>query len=233
MALLARVYLSMEIYDQAYLYADSCLQFTNTLLDYHVLQSSADSYPADLFNSEVIFHSTLVNWGNITVDAIVDSSLFALYDSNDLRRSVFFKQGPYGIVFRGSYNKSPVLFSGLATDELYLTRAECNARRGKTAAAKNDMDTLLLHRMNSFKPFVANDTDVLAKVLQEREKELLVRGLRWPDLRRLNHSLVFARSITRFINNRVDTLLPNSFRYTFPIPDDIIQASGIAQNPGW
>ena len=233
MALLARVYLAMEKYDQAFLYADSCLQFTHSLLDYRVLQSSPDLYPADKFNSEVIFHCTLFNWGNITVDAIMDSSLLAGYNSNDLRRSVFFRKGTYGTVFKGSYNKSAILFSGLATDEMYLIRAECYARSANTAAAKRDMDTLLMRRMDSFTPFVADDTNVLAKVLEERQKELLLRGLRWTDLRRLNHNPVFARIITRLVNGQADTLLPNSFRYTFAIPDDIIQVSGIAQNPGW
>ncbi len=234
MALLARVYLAMEKYDLAWLYADSCLQLPHWLLDYHVLKLSADPYPADKFNSEVIFHSTLFNWGNITVDAFIDSAQLALYDSNDLRRAVFFNQDLSGnTYFGGSYNKNATLFSGLAFDELYLTRAECNARKGNIADAKNDMDTLLLRRMNSYTPFAPGDADLLARILQERQKELLLRGLRWPDLRRLNRNPVFARSLTRAINGKVDTLLPNSFRYTFPIPDDIIQVSGIAQNPGW
>jgi hypothetical protein len=235
LALLARVYLGMEAYDQALLYADSCLQLASTLMDFNDLQFSPVGYLINKFNSEVLFHSTLVNWGNITVDAIVDSSLYTLYDSSDLRRSFFFKQGTYGITFRGSYYNGPILFSGLATDEMYLTRAECNARRGKTTAAINDMDTLLLRRMNrvNFKPFMANDSDVLAKVLQEREKELLFRGLRWSDLRRLNRYPGFALTINRVISGQTYTLAPNSFRYTFPIPDDIIQVSAIAQNPGW
>ncbi len=235
LALLARVYLGMEAYDQAYAYADSSLQLTSTLMDFNNLQYSSGGYLISKFNTEVLFHSTLVNWGNITVDAVVDSSLYALYDSSDLRRSFFFKQGAYGTTFRGSYYNGPILFSGLATDEMYLTRAECYARMGKTTAAKNDIDTLLMRRMSkgNFKPFVAGDSDVLAKVLQEREKELLFRGLRWSDLRRLNRYPGFAVSINRIINGQIYTLVPNSFRYTFPIPDDIIQVSAIAQNPGW
>jgi hypothetical protein len=193
-----------------------------------------DKYPLAEFNKEVIFHSLLVNWGNITSDAIIDSSLYASYGMNDLRRTAFFDSS--GTLFRGSYYGGKLLFSGLATDEMYLTRAECNARNGHITAAMDDLDTLLTYRYHTgaFVPVTASGTtDAIVKVLQERRKELLLRGLRWSDLRRLNRDSNFAVTITRTINGQTYTLTPNSFRYVFPVPDDVLQLSGIAQNPGW
>jgi hypothetical protein len=232
LALLARVYLAMEAYGPAYMYADSCLQQTNGLLDYNALKSS-DPFPVPLFNDEVIFHSTLVKWGNIIFDTMIDSSLYALYDAGDLRRSVYFNCTSSTILFKGSYYHGFILFSGLATDELYLIHAECNARMGRTTAAMNDINMLLAKRYKTggFVPMVAVDSaDALSKVLQERRKELLLRGLRWTDLRRLNRDPAYATTISHAAGG-ITYVLPPASVYTFPIPDDIIQLSGIAQNP--
>ena len=231
LALLSRVYLAMEVYGVAFTYADSCLQLTNRLLDYNMLYDTA---PVPRFNDEVIFHSTLVNWGNINSDALVDSSLYALYDAADRRKTVYFNTSS-GIVFKGSYYGGTLLFSGLATDELYLTRAECNARMGNTAKAMQDVNTLLKKRYKSgFAELTAADAkDALSKILLERRKELLLRGLRWTDLRRLNHDPAYAVTISHAVPGKNYTLAPDSDHYTFPIPDDIIQLSGMTQNPGW
>ncbi|MBS1567212.1 MAG: RagB/SusD family nutrient uptake outer membrane protein [Bacteroidetes bacterium] len=234
-AMMARVYLSMQIYDLAYLYADSCLRFRSTLIDYNRLDSTAEN-PVPQFNDEVLFHASLVRWGNIGKDAIADPALVASYEQNDLRRGVIFNCSTPEVRYKGSYGGSALLFSGLATDEQYLIRAECEARHGDSARAMRDIEILLQKRYkaNTALPAPPPDkTSVLRRVLNERRKELLFRGLRWTDLRRLNHSPADSLSIHRTINGHSFLLAPGSFRYTFPIPDDIIQQSGMAQNPGW
>lgn len=232
LAQLARVWLAMEQYDSAYLYADGCLQLNNHLLDYNGLDTAA-GYPIKIFNEEVLFHATLVNWGNIKGDALVDSSLFSLYGNGDLRRSLFFNDSG---LFKGSYYGEALLFSGLAVDEQYLIRAECKARRGDANGAMADMDTLLGKRYSKalyVAPVAAGPREALDIVLRERRKELYLRGLRWTDLRRLDHEPAYRDTIRRQAGNTTFKLPPGSYRYTFPIPDDIIQVSGIAQNPGW
>jgi hypothetical protein len=75
----------------------------------------------------------------------------------------------------------------------------------------------------------ANKEAALATILLERRKELLMRGLRWIDIKRLNkegHNIVQKR----VVNNVVYTLPPNDSRYALPIPIDIIRATGMAQN---
>ena len=69
----------------------------------------------------------------------------------------------------------------------------------------------------------------LQVVLDERRKELVMRGLRWMDLKRLNAqgaNIV----VSRGFNGQTVSLLPNDPRYALPIPEDIIQLSGIPQN---
>jgi hypothetical protein len=70
----------------------------------------------------------------------------------------------------------------------------------------------------------------LDTVLAERRKELAFRGIRWSDLRRLNQE-DWNITLTRNLNGTPYTLPPNSKLYTLPIPPDVIQESGIAQNP--
>ena len=73
--------------------------------------------------------------------------------------------------------------------------------------------------------------DALKKILTERRKELLLRGIRWTDLRRLNYDSQFATTLTRVVNTQIITLMPNDNRYVYPIPNDEILYSGVTQNP--
>lgn len=237
LAQLARVYLAMELYDLAYDYANSSLRLNSSLMNYNTdTLPLVNEYRIPRFNNEVLFHATLVNWSIITKEAMVDSSQFALYDTSDIRRQVFFKCAAY-IEFKGSYYGDQLLFSGLATDEMYLVRAECSARRGDTAAAMADLRTLLAKRYRGglfTLPAVAGAKEALDLVLRERRKELLFRGLRWMDLRRLNNDPAYRQDISHVTDTWPPYILRwDSYRYTFPIPDDIIQATGMEQNPGW
>jgi hypothetical protein len=117
---------------------------------------------------------------------------------------------------------------------LYLIRAECYARAGNISSAMSDLNTLLKTRWVSgtYTDMTATTADeALGKVLIERRKELLMRGQRWTDLRRLNKDSRFAVTLQRVINGTTYTLPPNDLRYTLLIPYNVIQISGIQQNP--
>lgn len=238
-ALLARIFLSMEDYTNSGIYADKVLSVNGTLLDYNKL-NAAESFPLKQLNDEVIFHSTLTNWSENTSGARVDQDLISLYNANDLRNSVFFTNSAGQFTFKGFYNGARLCFNGLANDEMYLIRAECNARSGKIADAMNDVNTLLKNRfkkVSGISTYVdqigINKDQVLDQVIKERKKELLFRGLRWSDLRRLNRDSKYAVSLSRIVLGKTYTLEPNSYKYTFPIPNDVIELSGMAQSPGW
>jgi len=111
-----------------------------------------------------------------------------------------------------------------------LIRAECYARSGNISGAMTDLNTLLRKRWdNTYVDLSATDADdALNKVIIERRKELLMRGQRWTDLRRLNKESTFATIQIRSDQNV--TLLPNDSRYVLLIPSEVIQNSNIAQN---
>ncbi len=237
-AMLARIALSMRNYEEAFNYADQCLAIRNNLIDYNTLNLNATrAFPVLLpnGNDEVIYYSVMPGLSMFSSSlTYVDSLLYKSYSSNDLRKNAFFlSRGANKFSFRGSYTGRPELFSGLATDELYLIRAECLARKGNTQAALADLNTLLSKRWKSgtYVPITASSADnALNLVLIERRKELLIRGLRWSDLRRLNTESRFELTLQRKINNQTYTLPAQDKRYVLLIPDEEVTATGIAQN---
>lgn len=230
--LLARTFLSMRDYENAGLYADSCLKGYNTLMDYNNVTN-----PFPVFNTETIFYTTSYSDGIFTTGrALTDSNLYQSYAANDLRKLRFFKNNNNGTYsFNGSYYGSVgyIPFCGIATDEIYLIRAECFARAGNKDAALNDLNTLLIKRWKTgtFTPLTAVDADdAKGKILIERRKELIWRGLRWSDVRRLNLENANI-SLTRVINGTTYILPPNDLRTVWLIPVEEINSSGIEQNP--
>lgn len=236
-AMLGRVYLAMGNYDSAYKYANSCLSRYSALMNYNsnppVNPSSLTPFPK--FNNEVIFQKLLLFYGSLAASRlIVDPGLLSMYPSNDMRSTCFFRLRSGVYTYKGMYDPSLVPFSGLATDEILLIRAECQARLGHFTEAMNDLNTLLVNRWKTgtFTALTAtNQDDALQKVLTERRKELCFRGLRWTDLRRLNQDPRFAVTLKRTIAGVIYTLPPNDPRYVLPIPPDVIAQTGIEQNP--
>jgi hypothetical protein len=243
-ALLARTYLVMNNYAKAKENANSCLLLYNALLDYNDVNwvNTTNTPFYKRFNPEIIFHAyvyppTAMNFSR----AKIDSALYLSYTTNDKRRTVFFRNNADNTkAFKGSYEPSTVnYFNGIAADEVYLIRAECNARSGDAVFAMKDLNDLLRTRwlkvggISTYVDQTAMDaTDALNKILVERKKELLYRGTRWSDLRRLNQDSQFAITIKHGLygSSTIYALPPNDLRYTLLIPQTVINLSGIQQN---
>ncbi len=231
--LLARTYLMMSLYDSAEIYAEKCLSINSNLLDYNTLDTNASS-PVPQFNTEVIMHSRMPVPGIFYHRAKIDSVLYKLYSDNDLRKKIFFSDnGDSTYWFKGSYDHSIALFNGIASDEIYLVKAECQAREGNIQDAMKTLNTLLVKRWKegTFIPLSAMDMQsALEIILMERRKELIFRDLRWTDLKRLNKEAVFQQTIQRKLNGAEYKLEPEDNRYALPIPQSVISISGIEQN---
>lgn len=251
-AMLARVYLSMGDYPNAVSNATAALALKSDLHNFNLLSTTSNTPFSPRFgNKEVIFHSvmgvssaftTVLNpssssGGNI---AKIDLGLYAAYSNDDLRKTIFFKSmttSLYPLSYRFSGNYEPVtsgtLFNGLATDELYLIRAEGYARTENKDAAMADLNTLLATRWKTgtYVPMTATTAaDALNKILPERRKELVMRGLRWTDLRRLGLGAQ-RKLVSKAGETVVATLQPNDLRYTLLIPQEVITNTGLPQNP--
>lgn len=234
MALLSRVYLLNANYAQALNYAGQYLSLYPALLNFNSL-STATAYPIARYNTEVSFHATLLQLAAYgTSYARISDNLYSLYNSNDLRKVLYFKNGGTGnITFKGSYDGSRTGFAGLATDEVYLISAECNARLGKLTEATQGLNTLLASRWKTgtFIPFTATDQRALLQlILVERRKELVFRNQRWADLKRLNLETDLQTTVTHTITGQNYVLKPNDKYSALPLPVKVVQLSGMAQN---
>jgi tetratricopeptide (TPR) repeat protein len=241
LAMFSRVYLSMGNYDQAEKHATESLGINAKLTDFNTLNatltSSANPFPAafPVGNEEVQYWETLYAYNFLSSSLIVDSTLYRSYATNDLRKSVYFVDRGKGVInFKGYFGGSSGGFFGLANDELFLTRAECLARKGLTGEALADLNTMLRSRWKTgtFINLTAPDAkSALELVLKERRKSLFRRGIRWTDLKRLNLDPSNQITLVKILGGQTYTLPPNDLRYVFPIPDDEIRGSGIEQNP--
>lgn len=234
LALLARVYLQMENYEKALQYANLALEISTTLLDYNTLDPKAN-FPLPLFNEEVIFHATILYQGSFNPSGYTMSPAFLnLYELGDVRKDVFFLVTSGQTTYRGSYSGAREPFIGLSNNELYLIAAECNARKNQVAAAMALLNDLREKRWKkgTYSDLAANDSAIALKmILEERQREFVFSGLRWADLRRLNKDQRLAVTLSRTIGNQAYSLPPNDPRYVLPLPPDVIQLTGMEQNP--
>lgn len=239
-ALLARTYLSMRRYEQAYDYADQSLKIKSDLMDYNGISATASS-PFQSFNKEVIFHADITSYTFTNIspsNARADTMLYRSYDNDDLRKQVFFATTGGYQQFKGSYVSRTIvsrpLFTGIATDEMMLVRAECRARAGDKENALADLNTLMKNRWRNivvYREITAENAEAaLSIILKERRKELLFRGLRWMDIKRFNKE---GRGIElkRIVNGQEYRLVPNSNRFALPLPADVVRITGVVQNP--
>lgn len=235
--MLARVFLSVGNYSLALDHALKALAIDKKLLDYRTLDPNAfQIFPAMAMNPEMIMYDA----GSFDVpyffDATYNPGLYDLYADNDLRKTLYYtatnSNGVVTVERKASYADYGY-FTGQANDELYLIAAECYARSADLINALKYLDDLLVFRFdNSYVPFQSNDPlVVLTKVLEERRKELAGRNIRLSDLRRLNKDPRFAITLSRTVEGTTHILPPNDNRYTYPIPQSVINQTGMEQNP--
>lgn len=237
-AALSNVFLVKGDYENALLYADSTLEIKSTLMDFNNFSLTANNV-IPVYNDEVIWHAEAgINTILGTSRLIVDTVLYKSYKPNDLRASIFFRRNTNGTyTLKSTYNGYPtvgVLFAGIAVDEIFLVKAECEARLGNTAAALASLNTLLSKRYAkaSYVPIEITDkTQLLQLILEERRKELCFRGMhRWIDVRRLNQHDDANIILRRKLGGTIYELKPNDPHYSFLIPQNVIDNSGIEQN---
>ncbi|SFG87890.1 RagB/SusD family nutrient uptake outer membrane protein [Pedobacter insulae] len=240
-ALLARVSLVRGDFQNALKYANSSLALKSDILNFNTLNfGSFFVMPAPQNNPEILQYSIASQRNHrafILVYSRMQNDVYNQYDNNDLRKTAWFMNmgsGENGTnAYKGSYSANIDLFTGLSTTEVFLIRAEANARLNNPSAALTDVNRILEKRFKTgtFTPIVAPDAQVLSIVLAERQKELLRRGLRWSDIRRLSQTAEAPGFISRKIDGVEYKLLKGDTRYTLPIPNYIIRQNGIPQNP--
>lgn len=233
--LLARVYLVMFEYEKAAQASQTALDLYSDRMDLNELNVQT-LRPFERFGPETIFYSVLHSSAFARgAQTYVDSVLMSSYESGDLRLEAYFNARPNGYFnMDGHHTGSTIVFGGLTVGELQLIAAEGFARSGNSDLALSYLNQLLENRYlrENWIPLEGlNEKELLDRVLLERRKELVGRGIRWSDLRRLNQEPDFEKEVIREIDGQEFSLQPNSNRYVFLIPDNEIIRSDVEQNP--
>jgi len=236
--LLARIYLAMADYPNALDASNKALAYGKELLDYNTVNAGSAA-PFTIANEEVIWLASTNSASPLLAPARcrVDTLLFAHYTDDDLRKKAFFTKNADGYyTFKGAYDSriNGFVFKGVALDEIYLIKAECEVRSGNAREGLKSLSVLLDKRYKSSSypmDFTIGQEEALAFVLKERRKELLFRGLRWTDLKRFNLDPSSAITLVRKIDQQEYTLKPDDPRYVFLIPSYVMAAANFEQNP--
>lgn len=236
--LLARTYLIMADYEKALENAEHSLQYNSTLIDFNELNAN-DNFPITGTKTyapqELIFLSamSLIGFDMHPEVVKVTPALYNLYQTGDLRKTIFFQQNAdLSYLFKGTHI-SWNLLTGITTAELLLILAECQARLNNISGAETALNKLRMKRWDPeyYMPYIFSNKDAaLEAILQERRRELAFRGLRWSDIKRLNRDGANI-ILTRTVKGETYTLHPNDKRYAIAIPEDIIDIANIPQNP--
>jgi len=241
LAALARIHLFIENYEMAEKCVDQIFIINSDLLDYNTLKIN-DAIPINLSNNIELLNfaeSNTVSYLITHASTVINPVLYDMYEENDLRKLIFYEPNNLGIKFKGFYHGVKTsAFYGLAMDEMYLIKAECLARKNDVTNGALFLNKLLRHRFKSGyfteKTYIDN-SQLLEDVFKERRKELVFRGLRWYDLRRLNRQSNYAIKLIKNVQfpneNKIYVLEPNDKRYTFLIPIEAIDIGGYEQNP--
>lgn len=233
-ALQSRIFNSMGNHPQALEASDYCIKQSPDLMDFNTLITTRPR-PIASNNVEIIYHRSTVNYSFASSLSLnVNSEIIKSYHVDDLRSLIFLRDyGNGNINFKGTYTNTATLFSGLATDEMYLIRAESKAWDNDLTGAMDDLNLLLKTRWKTEKYIAytaSTQKQAIDIIIMERRKELVSRGTRWMDLRRLNQNKPYEKTLERKLNGQTLSLLPQSPKYTFPIPQNEIDGSGIEQN---
>lgn len=248
-AMLARVYLVMENYDEALVNAEEALKQNDALFDWRAYYEEnkeqiekpddwSTSYPAiTLTNPE----NYIFRYGT---NGQKNSGQSGLTGALTVARAAQFEEGDarFASKWKAKYEAPDDIFygirndkfngGGISTPEMYYIKAECLARKGgqeNLDAAMEVLNTVREKRIfeDNYTPLATTSVEQAVKyIIREKANEYVQTGIPFWDARRLNKDSKYARTLTKEFDGKTLTLSPTSRLWTMPFP------MGATSNPG-
>ena len=199
--LLSRVFLYMQDYANAKIYAQKVLTKRNILQDLNYYDGDEFLVPT---SPEIIFSMGAASIpGNIAVNSIcasnnfqVSNDLYNCYEEGDLRTKFYIVKEGTSVYLKKIIGENFLMKDisdvfVLRTSEAYLNLAEAAVLSNDEALAKTTINSLIINRFESDKydESVVNNLSIdelVYFIRDERRRELCFEGHRWFDLRRYN-----------------------------------------------
>lgn len=166
--------------------ADKALAINNELEN---LTVAGFKTPNDFQSKEMIQAWERVGSSSVSRSTFISSELLNKYADGDFRKAIYFQKssGDY-VSAKGGDNKFNVSFRNA---ELYLIKAEVEARLNNKDAAISNLEALLKNRLTADALAVSlarykglTSEKLIDEIVEERARELALEGLRWYDLKR-------------------------------------------------
>ena len=238
--LLSRVYLHMELWDEAIAAATKAIENGGVLTNYVNLKSSSTCI-SNYNYSEVEWVYGNGNTPTRSLPGLVVSTELRnkfLENPNDTRINLWF------LINRTNWNITKKRISypsgtprtptnSIRMSEAYLNRSEAYAQKGECVAAWNDLSHLRENRYKEYSETAITDATVLLKeIREERRLELCFDEVRWFDLRRYGMpSISHLYKVRKSASWQTYTLNEKDPLYTLPLPSDVMnENSALQQN---
>lgn len=238
--LLSRVYLFMERYDETIAAADKAIQSAEGLTDYTALPGDTEFFMPTYDHSEVEWVYGAVSLESGMHVFAPARELMTYFEGKEDRREIFWFENNTKDevqINKIAYSYQSVPNNTIRVSEAYLNRAEAYVLSGqanKNTLALADLNELRRHRIVGYEDVtIADETELLAEIREERYVELCYEGHRWFDLRRygmpsISHDYK-ARSSLPWVTY---TLREKDPLYTLPFPTTVFKNNiQLKQNP--
>ncbi|MFA4870378.1 MAG: RagB/SusD family nutrient uptake outer membrane protein [Pedobacter sp.] len=245
-ALRARIYLTMGKYDLALTAANEALKHNDKLFDWrafydqnknNIEQVNGSGAPVyalstspmgfDFVETYYFRHGVTRNAGR---EFAIRTDRATKFESGDAafaarwRRRTVGTDTYYYSITTGYFNHA-----GLTTNEVYLIKAECQARLNNIPGALSSLDAVRVKRIFAaqYAPSSATGIVQAVKLIQRTKANCLIYGIvPFADMRRLNKDKDYATTLTKTEGVQSLSLSPNSHMWTMPFP------MGAIKNPG-
>jgi hypothetical protein len=168
---------------------------------------------------------------------LASDKLTASYEPGDIRLNTFIDGGNQKIL-KYPGDPSTVGLNDIKlfrVSEQYFIRAEAYANSGQITQAATDINTLRANRIAGATDITFDgQSDAIAKIMQERFRELPFEGHRFFDLKRNGFPVDRSDNDCTILAADACDLPNSSFLFTLPIPQgEIFVNPNMQQNPGY
>lgn len=242
-AVLAKVYLSMGQYDKALSNVNEALKGNSALYDWNALYTRFKTQIEDPNNytgiaspmgydycENVLYRSGINTYSSMGADKNMPMERVGRFEKDNAEFLVRWKKKTQGVstymqgITNGYFNKA-----GITTSELYLIKAECEARANKLSEAMATLNKVRKTRIlaDNYSDLTASNTkDAIEKIIAFKDNVLVQTIVPFIDARRLNAEGMVVRTFTKEYNGQTLTLKPDSHLWTMVFP------AAAVNNPG-
>lgn len=240
-AFAARVYMQMSNYTDALTYAEKALAVNSKLFDwtayytqYQSVLSNATKYqtiPSPMgydYVENYNFRHGSTSYASTESQIRVDRA--AKFEAGDAQFLCRWKKRTVGentyywSNLSGCFNRG-----GMTTTEVYLIKAECQARAGKIPEAMTTLNTVRKTRIlaSEYADLSATtEAQAIEYIRRTKDNAMILTIVPFCDARRYNLESAYQRTLTKTENGKDYSLAPDSYMWTMPFPQ------GAIDNPG-